>query len=513
MWIANVSHARDVDQRSTEEFGLPAMVLMERAGMAVFETVQQMLPEKGRLGVFCGKGNNGGDGFVLARLALQHGFEVECLVTSPSDDLREECRQQMLQAKAQGVQPIFCDELRWKARLEKLGRFDLLVDGILGIGAEHHVKGPVGEAINAINRSGVPVVSIDLPSGIHADTGEELGESVWALKTVTFGLPKPCFFQGIGLEHSGHWHVADIGFPRELAKEPTEAFLLDASWVEALIPERLRSSHKGSNGHVLIVAGSNRMRGAAVLAAKSAYRTGAGLVTVAGIESVCQAVLSLCPEAIVLPLPERDGVIAEEAAELILAEQDTYEGAVFGPGMTHEPSVLKLFERVWKDWQVPSVIDADALNAVAKGVPLPPSDCLLTPHPGEMSRLLKITVAEVQADRFEAVRVAMTHFRRSVLLKGPYSITGAACEPLLVNPTGNPGMASAGMGDVLAGMAGALLAQDLPCYFAGGVAMYWHGLAGDICAERIGPVGFLARDLCHSIPSARAKLGVECAEV
>ncbi len=513
MWIANISHARDVDQRSTEEFGLPAMVLMERAGMAVFETVQQMLPGKGRLGVFCGKGNNGGDGFVLSRLALQRGYEVECLVTSPCSELREECRQQMLQAKAQGLHPIFCDEPRWQARLETLARFDLLVDGILGIGAEHHVKGPVGEAITAINRSGVPVVSIDLPSGIHADTGEELGESVWAHKTVTFGLPKPCFFQGIGLEHSGQWHVADIGFPRELAKEPTESFLLDGRWVKALMPARLKSSHKGSNGHVLIVAGSHRMRGAAVLAAKSAYRAGAGLVTVAAIESVCQAVLSHCPEAIFIPLSEKDGVVSQEAADLILAEQDSFQAAVFGPGMTHEPSAVGFFERVWKNWQVPSIIDADALNAVAMGAALPPSDCLLTPHPGEMSRLLKKTTAEIQADRFEAVRTAVTRFRRAVLLKGPYSITGAACEPLLVNPTGNSGMASAGMGDVLAGMAGALAAQDLPCYYAGGVATYWHGFAGDICAERIGPVGFIARDVCQSIPAARAKLCIECAEV
>jgi len=513
MWIASVSHAREVDRRSTVEFGLPTMVLMERAGAAVFEAVLQMLPEKGRLGVFCGKGNNGGDGFVFARLALQYGFEVECLVAASDCELTGECRQQMLQAKAQGVHPIFSNEPRWKGRLEQLGRFDLIVDGILGTGATRHVEGQVHEMITAINKSGVEVVSIDIPSGIHADTGEELGESIWAVKTITFGQPKPCFFQGIGLEHAGDWHVADIGFPRELIREPTEAFLLDKSWVQAMIPERLRGCHKGSNGHVLIVAGSHRMRGAAVLAAKSAYRTGAGLVTVASIESVCQAVLNQCPEAVILPLPEADGFISPDAAEVIRENSDQYEGAVFGPGMGQAQPVFDLLTELWKDWQVDCVIDADALNAVSKGVKLPPSDCLLTPHPGEMSRLLQTTVAEIQADRFQAVQTAMNLYRRSVLLKGPYSIVGASCEPLLVNPTGNPGMASAGMGDVLAGMAGALVAQDLPCYFAGGVAMYWHGLAGDLCAARIGPVGYVARDVCQTIPCARAKLQAECAEV
>lgn len=488
------------------------MVLMERAGLAVYGAVKQVLPERGRIAVVCGKGNNGGDGFVLARLALQDGHDVECLVCSPESGLSPDSRQEMLQAKAQGVQPIFSDDGRWRHRLERLGQFDLVVDAILGIGAAGHVHGVVEEAILAINRSGVPVIAIDVPSGIHSDTGEELGSSVWALKTVTLGLPKPFLFQGIGLEHSGRWDVADIGFPRELVKEPTGAFLMDPQWVCSMIPERLRGSHKGNNGHVLIVAGCHRMRGAAVLAAKAALRTGAGLITVAAIESVCQAVIEHCPEATLIPLPEEGGCITAAAASQILDEQGRWSAAFFGPGLSHEPQVREFLSTVWAKWETPCVVDADALNAVSMGARLPETDCVLTPHPGEMSRLLKVTTAEVQADRFQTVRCAVDRFGKTVLLKGPYSIVGAQCEPLLVNPTGNPGMAAAGMGDALGGVIATLMAQDLPGYYAAGVGMYWHGLAGDICAAEIGPVGFAARDVCRAIPKARAKLNVLCSE-
>jgi NAD(P)H-hydrate epimerase len=489
------------------------MVLMERAGLAVFEEVQALLPEKGRLGVFCGKGNNGGDAFVLARLAVQAGFEVECLVTAPEATLREECRQQMLQARAQGVQPLFSDDGRWRRRLEHLGQCDLIIDGVLGLGATKHLTGDTLEAVMAMNRSGTPILSIDIPTGIHPDTGEELGESVWALKTITLGLPKPCFFQGTGMEHSGKWDVKDIGFPRELLREPTDAYLLDACWVSRLLPERLRSSHKGSNGHVLIVAGSSHMRGAAVLAAKGAQRAGAGLITVAGIESVCQAVVNHCPEALLLPLPEENGAIADSAAEIILQSQNRYKSALFGPGLTHQPQILSLLRTIWPRWEVPTVIDADALNALSQGLPLPAADSILTPHPGEMSRLMQTTTGEIQSDRFGSVRRALERYQCSILLKGAYSIVGAQGEPLLVNPTGNPGMASGGMGDVLGGMTAALMGQDLPSYFAGGVGMYWHGLSGDICAADTGDIGFSARDVCVTLPRARAKLLAECIEV
>ncbi|MCG9896257.1 MAG: NAD(P)H-hydrate dehydratase [Fimbriimonadaceae bacterium] len=512
MWIADVARSREIDRRSTEEFGLPALVLMERAGLAVYEALRRMLPESGRVGVVCGKGNNGGDAFVLARLAHRHGLEVECLVAATERELQPDCRHQMLQARALGVQPVFCDDGRWHRRLEGLRRSDLIVDGILGTGAKGEVREAVREAIHAVNRSGVPVLSIDVPSGIETDTGTELGESVWALKTVTLGTPKPCLFQGIGMEHCGRWEVADIGYPRELTHTPTEAYLLDSHWVGAILPERLRSTHKGNNGHVLIVAGSRTMRGAAVLAAKSAYRAGAGVVTVAAVPEVCDAIAVRVPEALLLPLPSEEGVLIPAGAEAILRAGGRATAALFGPGLTHEAPVQDLLDRLWRSWEIPSVIDADALNAVARGVSLPPGDCLLTPHPGEMSRLMATTTAEVQADRFHTAQACAMKHRRSVVLKGAYSVAAGPCDPLLVNPTGNPGMASAGMGDVLGGMAAALLGQDLGSYYAGGAAMYWHGVAGDLCEAEIGEVGFTARDVCRRIPQARAKIMSACTD-
>ncbi len=480
--------------------------------MAVFHAVKEFLPLGGKISVLCGKGNNGGDGFVVARLALEAGFDVRCLVAADESDLIKEAHDQMAIARAQGIEPIFADDTRWTIKLEHLSCRDLIVDALLGTGAKGEVKGKVKEAIQATNRAGVPVIAVDVPSGIHCDTGEELGESIWALRTVTFGLPKPFLFQGIGLEHCGYWTVADIGFPPDLLLEPTEAKLLDVDWIGCLLPERLRASNKGDNGSVLIVAGSARMPGAASLAAKAALRAGVGLVTVAAIESVCRAVAAHVPEALLFPLPERDGVISADAARILLDRQAQFHSAVFGPGMTHEEPILDFLAKVWSDWQCACCIDADALNAVSQGVPLPKTDCVLTPHPGEMSRLLHSSVAEIQADRFRTVRQAVEVLDKTVLLKGPYTIVGERFQPMLVNCTGNAGMASGGMGDVLSGVIVTLLGQDLPGYYAASCGTYWHGAAGDICADEIGPIGYTAIDLANALPKARARIVSKCDE-
>ena len=506
MWIASSEHSREIDRRATEEFGLPANVLMERAGLAVYEAVRELLPDGGRVTVLCGKGNNGGDGFVAARVARDNGYHVECLVACEEADLSDSAREQMVVARALGIQPIFVDDARWRRRIDALGARDLIVDALLGTGAKCNVRGPIKEAIQAINRSGVPVVAVDVPSGIQADTGEELGESVWALRTVTMGLPKPYLFEGIGLEHSGHWTVAEIGYPAVLLGTPTHARLLDEEWVGQLLPERLKASHKGDNGSVLIVAGSHRMRGAAGLCARAALRAGAGLVTVAAIESVCEAVAAGVPEAMFLPLPERDGAISPLAADLILEAEKRASSAVFGPGLTHGDGVKELLGKVWETWRKPCVLDADALNAIALGVRPPEAERVLTPHPGEMGRLVQSSVAEIQNDRFRTVQTAVAKTRSCVLLKGPYSIVGEPGQPMLVNSTGNPGLASGGMGDVLSGIIATLLAQDLPGYYAAACGMYWHGVAADDCAESIGTIGYAASDVANALPGARMRI-------
>jgi NAD(P)H-hydrate epimerase len=512
MWIAPATHIRDIDRRATGEFGIPAKVLMERAGLAVFNSVREMLPDGGHISVFCGRGNNGGDGFVVARLAYQNRFGVDCLVAGVEADLRPEARDQMNAMRAVGLEPIFYGDPAWMPHADCVGCRDLIVDALLGTGASCEVAGPVKIAIQSINRGGVPVLSVDVPSGVHCDTGDELGESVWALRTVTFGMPKPFLFQGIGIEHSGYWTVAEIGYPSALLNSPTEAKMIENEWVGSLLPERLRASNKGDNGHVLIVAGSDTMAGAAVLAARGAIRSGAGLVTVASTPRVCSMVNIHLPEVLTLPLPETEGVIDLRAIEPLLARQNRYTSALFGPGLTHSQPVCDLLERVWSEWTIPCVIDADALNAVSEGVSLPAGDCVLTPHPGEMSRLLRNSVAEIQADRFQTVRQAASQFGKTVLLKGPYSIVGERNQPMLVNSTGNPGLASGGMGDVLAGITATLLAQELPGYEAIACAAYWHGFAADQCAIDIGAIGYTASDVSNMLPSARVKIVESCAQ-
>jgi NAD(P)H-hydrate epimerase len=510
MWIATSEQCRNIDSRASEEFGIPAKVLMERAGLAVFEAVREMLPGGGHISVFCGKGNNGGDGFVVARLAKDHKFRVDLLVAAEESELTPEAAEQMRSARAQGLEPIYYSDPRWARKTDCLGCRDLIVDALLGTGAKSNVRGAVKSAIQSINRSGVPVVSVDVPSGIQCDTGEELDESVWALRTVTMGMPKPFLFEGIGLEHSGYWTVAEIGYPSALLKEPTHARLVDNDWVANLLPERLRSSNKGDNGSVLIVAGSHRMRGAATLSASAALRSGAGLVTVASIASVCDAVAANLPEVLLLPLPEQDGALGPEAARVLLESDVKAKSAVFGPGMTHEAPVLEFLSRVWDGWDRPCVVDADALNAVSLGVPLPRSECVLTPHPGEMSRLLKLSVAEVQCDRFRTVEMAVGRYLKCTLLKGPYSIVGEPDQAMMVNNSGNAGLASGGMGDVLSGIIATLLAQELPGYYAASCGMYWHGCSGDHCATEQGCIGYSATDVANNLPKARAKIVGTC---
>jgi NAD(P)H-hydrate epimerase len=513
MWIASAAHSREIDRRAQEEFGVPAMVLMERAGLAVFNELRKMIPPTGTVAVVCGKGNNGGDGFVMARLAIEHGYFVDCLVVAENEkELKGEAFEQMLQAKAQGVNPIYYPDPRWAQKMDCVGCRDLIVDAILGTGAKGELKEPVLDAVQAINRSGVPVLAVDVPSGIVCDTGEELTDSVWATRTITMGQPKQFLFQGIGLEHSGEWSVAKIGYPRELLNEPTDAQMLNCDWVRGLVPERLKSSHKGSNGNVLVVAGSDDLRGAGVLASLAAARSGAGLVTFAGVESAVRAVINHLPEATFIVLPEKDGQISPDAAPVLLERSTKADSLVVGPGLGQSDSISDFLRSLFKEWDRPAVLDADALNAVAQGVELPQAPTVLTPHPGEMSRLLKCSIAEVEADRFTIVRQAVNKYDATILLKGPHSIVGESEEAFLVNSTGNPGMASGGIGDVLSGLIGTLLAQDLPPYFAASVGMFWHGEAGDVCAKELGEVGYLAHDLANALPKARVKLTASCDE-
>ncbi len=509
MWIATAEEIRNIDRRAINEFGIPSSALMEQAGYSVFQVVQEFLSKTGRATVLCGKGNNGGDGLVVARLLREHGRPSACFIAAASEEeLSRDAREQFQRAVTLGVRPVFASDDSWLSEVRKaLNGSEAVVDALLGTGAKGDLEGLTLSVVETINECGKAVIAVDIPTGIDCDTGREMGKSINATRTVTFGLPKPFLFQGEGLEKSGRWKVADIGYPESLLG-PTQALLLSADLLRGALPRRPVASNKGKSGSLLIVAGSREMPGAAVMVARAALRAGAGLITVASVARVCEAVSFHMPEALLMVLPDQDGRISAEAAQMVIDKQEKIDAAVFGPGLTHEDSVREFLGAVWKDWTKPCAIDADALNSIAMGVEPPEKLVAFTPHPGELARLLKSTAAEIQNDRFKAARDAAEALKHPTLLKDAYTISASAGQPLFINPTGNSGMASGGMGDVLSGVVGTLLAQKLSPADALAVGAYWHGLAGDLCASEIAPVGYSATDLIERLPRARgANLG------
>ncbi|MEQ1821587.1 MAG: NAD(P)H-hydrate dehydratase [Fimbriimonadaceae bacterium] len=487
MWIATKSRCQEIDRLAQSEFGIAQSDLMEAAGQSVFNVVCEWIPIGRRLAVVCGKGKNGADGFVVARLARQAGYAVTCLVGASELELNDAAANQLKRLRRVGVEPIFCDRPGFFETLDEYLNQDLIVDALLGTGADGLVREPYKTLIEAMNRSVAEIVCVDIPSGLACDTGEPLGICINASETVTFGLPNPFLFQGQGQEMTGVWSVADIGFPQDLLAEPTDAELLTE--VAHLLPKRAVASHKGSNGSLIIIAGSSDMRGAAVLAARAALRAGIGLVTVASIESVLAAVAAHCPEA----------TLMGQSADLIRSRLDRYDAAIFGPGLSTDPHAEALLRDLWADWDLPCVVDADALNLVASGVPLPTAKCVLTPHPGEMARLMP-----GESDtRFGLAKKAAAKFNNVIVLKGAYTLIATHGEAVAVNTCGNSGMATAGMGDVLSGVIGTLLAQGLSCSDAAKLGVFWHAKAGDACRDKIGSVGFTAMEVADALVGAR----------
>ena len=468
MKAITTAQMRALDER-TIAAGTPASELMERAGAAVAQRALKMLRAANSPSVLllAGKGNNGGDAVVAAR----HLEAVGCRATV--------------------VAPVEAT-----ATLLRDTKPGLIVDGLLGTGLTGGVREPFTAAIRFINESRLPVLAIDLPSGLDGDTGQPHGSAVHADVTLTIGLPK------IGLlrapDHVGVLEVADIGFPSEFVAEiPADVELLTPSDVAALLPARRRDAHKGDFGHLLIIAGSEGYTGAAVLCAHAAVRSGAGLVTLAVPRDVYSMVAAQCPpEVMTRPLDR-------------LGPWDQFNAVALGPGLGQTDAVQR---QVW-NWldscRQPLVVDADGLNALARNfallnhvnVPL-----VLSPHPGEMGRLISQTADTIQARRWDVAREFAKNNRLTLVLKGAGTVVAANSGPLWINPTGNPGMAKGGMGDALTGIIGALLAQGLKPFDAARAGVYVHGLAGDLAAERTGERGLLASDLIAALGTTFAGL-------
>lgn len=507
MKVVTAEEIRRIDRRAIEEYGILGVVLMENAGHNV---VLSMIDCYGNLrgkkvSIVAGKGNNGGDGFVVARHLFNRDIRVEVYLLDESDDVKGDAKINLDILKKAGI-PLY--ESATLKDLEKpLRDADIIVDAIFGTGISSKVTKPYSDAINAINSAGKPVVSIDIPSGVSSDTGEILGVAVKANLTVTFVLPKRGLLVFPGAEYSGVLKIADIGIPKGIVEEEDiKCHILTSKDIKALLPKRSPNSHKTSFGHLLVIAGSAGKTGAAAMTSLSALRVGAGLVTLSIPASLNDLLEMKTTEVMTLPLPETDDLTLSVYAENILKEIfPKMTATALGPGLSTHPETVKLVRHLISNIEHPIVIDADGVNALighletlkdAKG-PL-----ILTPHPGEMARLLDITSKEIQKDRIGiAQKFALKH-KVYLVLKGARTIISDPDGNIFINPTGNPGMATAGTGDVLTGMIGGLIAQGMEPLAAAKTAVYLHGLAGDQAAEEIGEMGMIASDIIERIPKA-----------
>ncbi len=510
--VLTAEEMRRADRRTIDEVGLPGPVLMENAGAAVARLVEERFPRSRRVVVLCGRGNNGGDGFVVAR---RLGARAEAVLLAREDDVQGDARIHLLACRRSGGRVVEApDERAFEAALARLEEADLLVDAVLGTGLRSEPALLAAAAVRALRRrfeAGVPVVAVDLPSGLPSDGGALAWPAAFATLTVTFAAPKRGHVLPPACHHVGELVVADIGIPAEsLASAGPSLFLLEDADVAAAFPLRRRDAHKGDFGHVLVVAGSVGKTGAAVLAASGALRAGAGLVTVATAEPCLPVVAAARPEAMTEPLPATPrGGIDQAALGPLLALAGERDAVVLGPGLGQEPSTRALVRAFVAACPVPLVIDADGLNALAaSGTDAGALSALrrgaatvLTPHPGEMARLLSRATAEVQRARPEAAAALAGETGAIVVLKGERTLVAEPSGRAVVAPTGNPGMATGGTGDVLAGVAGSLLARH-GALLAATAAAFVHGRAGDLAASERGEEGMTAGDVAEALPAA-----------
>jgi hydroxyethylthiazole kinase-like uncharacterized protein yjeF len=502
-----------LDRRAAEEFGVPTIVLMEAAGRAVFEAARRMTTTTApRVVVVAGKGNNGGDGLVAARLMLAAGWRVTVVLVARDVEVTGDAATALQAARRAGVEIINLDSLALPGLRGLLGGADLVVDGLFGTGFRGPVVGLAAKTIEALNAAGRPVLAIDVPSGVHGDTGAADGTSVRASATVTMGLPKIGLVLAQGAEAAGRIWVADVGHPpRLLESADVRTSLVTARMVAASVPARKMDAHKGQFGRVLVVAGSVGHTGAAVLAALGALRAGAGLVTLGVPAAAYPVVGPAVIEAMPHPLPDTDGALAAEAADTVLDMAATADAVACGPGLGTGRGSAAVVRRLLAACPCPLVLDADALNVMAAA----PGDLaaarpplVLTPHPGEMARLLGASTEDVQRHRLQVARAAAERFRAVVVLKGARTIVADPSGEAFVVPTGNPAMAAGGMGDVLTGAVAALVGAGLPPRDAAWAGAYLHGLAGDLAAASRGPAGILAREVADALPGALAAVRV-----
>jgi hydroxyethylthiazole kinase-like uncharacterized protein yjeF len=497
---------REYDRLAIEDVGVPGVVLMENAGRGAAAYALALLGDRRRVAVLAGPGNNGGDGFVIARHLLNAGHDVTTyLAVAPSKikgdaktnyDILRSMNPRLVQAT---------DKVALEGLPSRLRHDGFVIDALLGTGVSREVEGLFGDLIELVNQARLTVLAVDIPSGLDADTGTPWGKAIHATATATFGHLKRGLVLYPGAELAGQVQVIPIGAPYQVSdRAGFDGEVLAEARVRRLIPSRPRAGHKGTFGHLLLLAGSLGKAGAAALAGQAALRTGPGLVTLA-TTGVAQPVLQagsaeLMVEAVIDSAEGPFDAAAEARIGTLLRGK---QALAIGPGLTTEAGAAALVRYTLGIASVPAVVDADGLNIMAAEperfaeieAPL-----VLTPHPGEMARLTGRTVAEVQTDRIGMARELAAARDAVVALKGAHTVIAAPDGRVFVNPTGNSGMATAGTGDVLTGLVGGLLAQGVDPLDATLIGVYVHGLAGDRAAERVGRVSLVASDLIGELP-------------
>ncbi|HZH82833.1 MAG TPA: NAD(P)H-hydrate dehydratase [Phototrophicaceae bacterium] len=508
MIVVTAAEMREMDRLTIHNYGVPSLTLMERAGQGIAQAIIERFPRQAKKGVLvvAGKGNNGGDGFVVARLLKKKRIPCEVALLARLDELSPDAAHNLeafLKLNGKVTEMTVDDVNSLRDRPRKSG---LVVDAILGTGVKDEVRGLYADAITAMNGCGLPIVAVDIPSGIHTDTGVPLGVAVKAAMTVALGFAKrgEVIYPGIG--SVGELITADIGIAAEaIAEVNPDTELLDVETVRRLVPRRAPDTHKGTYGHVLVIAGSRGKTGAAILACRAAMRSGAGLTTLAAPRSLNNIFASSLIEVMTEPLGDN---AAEEVEPLsdgewrrLLERKDVL---LFGPGIGVTPTTQNNLRWLLRNLAIPWVIDADGLNNLAleidrlKQAKTAP---VLTPHPGEMARLTGKSTAEVNRDRVGIARSFALEHRCHVVLKGARTVISAASGKVFINPTGNPGMASGGMGDALSGILTALLAQGLAPEDAMKLGVYLHGFVGDRVAASKGGIGLIASDIIEGLPA------------
>src|SRR5215469_9678635 len=481
--LYSTAQVRALDAHAVDELGIPGYTLMKRAGEAALRYLRTRWPMAHRIVIVCGAGNNGGDGYVLARFAQAAGLTVTVLSATPPEDLRGDARQayEDLRASEGRVKPF---------APEHLSAGDVIVDALLGTGLKGPVREDLAPVIHSINTSGIPIFAVDVPSGLDSDAGTVAGEAIRADATVTFVGLKTGLFVGDGPEYAGTVFFDDLELADapQLGLSPRLTRIIEAE-IQAALPRRPRAANKGDFGRVLIVGSGNGFPGAARMAGEASLRVGAGLVTVAVAPENVTAISAGRPELICL------GVKEEGALKEALSHANV---VAVGPGLGRTPWARAALQAVLASGK-PLVVDADALNLLAEGRVAPREHWILTPHPGEAGRLLGVSAHEVQQDRLAALDALLDRYHGTVVLKGAGTLVGGPGRTPGLCERGNPGMATAGTGDVLTGTIAGILAQCTDPWAAARVGVLVHAMAGD-AAARGGERGVLATDLLRELP-------------